>query len=169
VKRRVHTAGPEDVATLGRLLRLLAEELGATLGAGEPAGGDRLGAFLAAEVTSPERCFLLAREEGRPVGLCGLRFTPCLWTLRSAAEVQELVVTADRRRRGCATALLEAAAAEAARRRCSHLWVLTESWNTDARAFYRRVGLKEKTSSYFEWALSQGGAGPPPALICPCP
>ncbi len=45
---------------------------------------------------------------------------------------------------------MSAAEAIARARGCSRLFLLAESWNLDAHAFYRSLGLAEKTCLYFE-------------------
>jgi GNAT superfamily N-acetyltransferase len=56
-------------------------------------------------------------------------------------ECELVTIDAFSQRRGVGSALLEAVADEARRRRCRRLWLITTNDNLDAFAFYQRRGL----------------------------
>ena len=63
---------------------------------------------------------------------------------KSGVYVQDLFVAPEARRRGVATALLAAAAADARRRGLEFIWWASRSWNTDSHAFFRSLATVEE-------------------------
>lgn len=97
---------------------------------------------------------LVADEDGRLVGMCALIFSQSTWSAAPVCELQDVIVTAGQRRTAVGGGLLSAAEDMARARGCSRLFLLAEYWNLDAHAFYRSLGLAEKTCLYFERDLS---------------
>jgi GNAT superfamily N-acetyltransferase len=60
------------------------------------------------------------------------------------------MVRASHRRHRVGQGLVDAAEAVARARGCDRLFLLAEVWNLEAHAFYRSLGLTEKTCLYFE-------------------
>jgi len=128
---------------------------------------ERLGSVLevilaesAANATSPpetppdrHHSILVAEQDGTILGMCAVIFSLSTWSAAPVCEVQDLVVTAEHRRNEIGRGLLQMAERLARQRGCARLFLLTESWNLGAHAFYRSLGLSEKTCLYFERAL----------------
>jgi GNAT superfamily N-acetyltransferase len=138
-----------------------------------PPARERLASIVSRIIAAPDHCFLLAESsEDDPaitasaetsrahvVGMCGLLFTLSTWSAAPVCELQDVVVT-EAQRRGEVGRGLMAAAADAARERgCARLQLLAESWNLAGHAFYRSLGLAEKTCLYFERDLTGGDTG----------
>jgi len=125
-----------------------------------PPQPDRLAATLAAILGSPAHSLLVAESQDEVVGMCGLLFSYSTWSASLVCELQDVVVTAGHRRDGIGRGLMNAAEAIARARGCSHLFLLAEAWNFGAHAFYRDLGLAEKTCLYFERDLRAGESDP---------
>jgi GNAT superfamily N-acetyltransferase len=127
-----------------------------------PPDGSHLAVTVSSIIAAPDHCFLVAEsrpdegpasgDEGwrRLVGMCALLFSVSTWSASLVCELQDVVVTAECRREDVGRGLLAAAEEVARERGCSRLFLLAESWNLGAHAFYRRLGLREKTCLYFE-------------------
>ena len=99
---------------------------------------------------SPDHLFLLAEEDGRVIGMCALIFSVSTWSAAPVCELQDVIVTHHRRQGDIGKGLIETAEGVARDRHCARLFLLAEYWNLEAHAFYRSLGLKEKTCLYFE-------------------
>jgi ribosomal protein S18 acetylase RimI-like enzyme len=86
---------------------------------------------------------LLAFVDDEAVGFVSVRIQPFLSSDRPYAEVTELFVRPDMRRRGIATALMERATALAEEQGATSLLLLTGFKNEGAQAFYRSIGYEE--------------------------
>ena len=127
-----------------------------------PPTEDRLASIVSRIIAAPDHCFLLAESvEDHPaiVGMCALLFTLSTWSAAPVCELQDVVVTAAHRRGEVGRGLIAAAEDMARERGCAHLQLLAESWNLAGHAFYRGLGLTEKTCLYFERDLTGGDAG----------
>lgn len=130
-----------------------------------PPAPERLAATLEVILASPAHSLLVAESEGVVVGMCALIFSYSTWSASLVCELQDVVVTAGHRREQIGQGLVSAAETAARARGCSHLFLLAEAWNLDAHAFYRKLGLAEKTCLYFERDLL--AAKPNPAAGLP--
>ena len=82
---------------------------------------------------------------------------------RREIYLYDLAVLESHRRRGIATAAIEALRAEAAKRDIYVIIVQTEDWNEPASAVYRRLGVEEKVLSYdIDPAVVRTGTKPGP-------
>jgi aminoglycoside 3-N-acetyltransferase I len=102
-------------------------------------------------LSSPDHHLLLAYDDGRPVGMIsGVETThPDKGT---EMFLYELGVDEDARRRGVATALVNALAALARDRGCHGMWVAVDTDNVAALATYRRAGAHEEAPAVvFSW------------------
>ena len=111
---------------------------------------DTLGLILG----SPTHIFLVAEREGILVGACSLVITISTWSAGPVCEVQDVIVTEASRRAGIGRRLLAEAGSAAAARGCVRLFLNAEPANLAAHAFYRSLGLQEKTTLHFERSLS---------------
>ena len=118
-----------------------------------PPQPEHLSATVATILASPDHELLVAETGGRLVGMCALIFSQSTWSASPVCELQDVVVTREVRRAEVGRGLLENAEALARARGCSRLFLLAEYWNLDAHAFYRSLGLEEKTCLYFERVL----------------
>jgi ribosomal protein S18 acetylase RimI-like enzyme len=134
-----------DIAHLLALLAEIMEHHGEV-----PPEPERLTATLAAILDSPGHSLLVAESRGEVVGMCALIFSHSTWSASLVCELQDVVVAAGRRRNSIGQRLVRAAEAIARERGCSHLFLLAEAWNFGAHAFYRDLGMTEKTCLYFE-------------------
>jgi GNAT superfamily N-acetyltransferase len=87
--------------------------------------------------------------------MCALLFTISTWSASLVCELQDVIVTEHYRRESVGQGLVAAAEEIARARGCNRLFLLAESWNLGAHAFYRSLGLQEKTCLYFERDLSE--------------
>jgi [ribosomal protein S18]-alanine N-acetyltransferase len=83
------------------------------------------------------RYYLVADEDGTITGYAGLMMAA------AQADVLTLAVAADRWGQGTGSALLEALLAEAARRRCTEVFLEVRTDNDRAQGLYRRHGFTE--------------------------
>jgi GNAT superfamily N-acetyltransferase len=145
-----------------------------------PPGRERLAPIVSRIIAAPDHCFLLADsyESGpapedratapgqapsgaapRIVGMCALVFSISTWSAASVCELQDVIVTEEHRRADLGRGLVAAAEEIARGRGCARLFLLAESWNFAAHAFYRSLGLQEKTCLYFERDLTAPAGG----------
>jgi ribosomal protein S18 acetylase RimI-like enzyme len=92
---------------------------------------------------SAEETFL-AERDGRPVGFLCVRFSPYLDEDVPYAEVTQLYVLPNERRRGVVTVLMARAEEIAHGRACTSVHLVTRSNNHDAVAFYRSLGYEDR-------------------------
>jgi GNAT superfamily N-acetyltransferase len=109
-----------------------------------------LSACVATILASQDHMFLVAEEDGRLLGMCALLFSTSTWAAAPVCEIQDLIVTKQRRGDDVGRGLVEAAGEIARARGCTRLFLLAEYWNLQAHAFYRSLGLAEKTCLDFE-------------------
>jgi GNAT superfamily N-acetyltransferase len=115
-----------------------------------------LSATVSTILAASDHLLLVAEEQDRLVGMCALIFSQSTWSASLVCELQDVLVTESHRRTEVGRGLVRAAEEIAWARGCSRLFLLAESWNLDAHAFYRSLGLAEKTCLYFERDLSAG-------------
>jgi N-acetylglutamate synthase-like GNAT family acetyltransferase len=101
-------------------------------------------------IASPDHMFIVAEENGRLLGMCAVLFSMSTWSAAPVCEVQDLIVGKKTRGADVGRSLVEAAGALARARGCTRLFLLAEYWNLQAHAFYRSLGLAEKTCLDFE-------------------
>ena len=118
--------------------------------ASPPPSQTHLRATVAAILEAPEHLVLVAETEDRLAGMCALIFSQSTWSASPVCELQDVVVTRDYRRTDVGRGLIQAAEEIARARGCTRLFLLAEYWNLDAHAFYRSLGMAEKTCLYFE-------------------
>jgi [ribosomal protein S18]-alanine N-acetyltransferase len=83
------------------------------------------------------RYYLVADDDGVITGYAGLLLAA------NQADVVTLAVAADQWGQGAGSALLEALLAEAARRRCTEVFLEVRTDNTRAQRLYRRYGFSQ--------------------------
>jgi N-acetylglutamate synthase-like GNAT family acetyltransferase len=132
---------------------------------------DRLSSTVSSIIAASDHCFLLAEADGpagapggqadssggaapRIVGMCALIFTISTWSAAPICELQDVIVTEVARRGSVGQGLVNEAERIARERGCARLQLLAEYWNLGAHAFYRNLGLNEKTCLYFERDLT---------------
>lgn len=86
---------------------------------------------------------LLAEVEGHVVGFAALRIVPCVFYADPHGELTELFVEEDHRRLGVGRELLDLAEKIARERGVTELFVLTDSSNHIAQAFYSSMGYQD--------------------------
>jgi ribosomal protein S18 acetylase RimI-like enzyme len=125
-------ATPADAEVLAELNRLFNQ-------ADEPA---ELWAERLADPRQIERA-ILAEVNGQVVGMAGLRLAPGLFYPEPQAEITELFVLPNFRRKGVGRALLEKAEALARQAGASELIIRVDAENDSARHLYRSLGYEE--------------------------
>jgi GNAT superfamily N-acetyltransferase len=113
--------------------------------------GDPVGNFTADVVrrdgfgARPRWTALIAEREGRPVGFAMFHAGYDAPHAALGLYLQDLYVRDDERRRGTGRALMAAVAREAREAGCTFFWWTAKTWNTDALAFYQRLGAAAET------------------------
>jgi ribosomal protein S18 acetylase RimI-like enzyme len=125
----IRTATPDDAPALARLLEAFN---------GPPVTPDQARRRLLA-MRDVETAFI-AEVEGEAVGFASLRVVPYLSDDAPYAELTELYVAPEYRRRGIARALMAHAEALAKERGAGEVILLTGLDNEEAQAFYRALG-----------------------------
>ena len=144
-------ASHADIPQLLPLLTEIMENHGVS-----PPSTERLEATVDTILSSSDHSLLVAESDDRLIGMCALIFSHSTWSSSLVCELQDVVVTEPYRRERVGRGLIGAAEALARARGCSRLFLLAEAWNLQAHAFYRSLGLAEKTCLYFERSLSAG-------------
>lgn len=85
-------------------------------------------------------CILVAEAAGRVVGMCSGQLTVSTAEGGAALLVEDVVVAEDFRGRGVGTSLMEGLAEWGRARGVSRLQLLADRNNTDALAFYTKLG-----------------------------
>jgi GNAT superfamily N-acetyltransferase len=147
-------ADKEDIPRLLPLLAEIMHDHGVT-----PPPGDRLESTLETILSSSRHSLVVAESQGRLLGMCALIFSYSTWSSSLVCELQDVVVTEPHRRQSVGRGLFNVAESIARERGCSRLFLLAEAWNFQAHAFYRSLGLTEKTCLYFERGLSAEDEG----------
>lgn len=151
---RVRLAVPSDTDALIDLLH----QIMAHHGVPSPPAPD-LRDVLGQVFASPSHEFLVAEFDDGIHGMCALVYSLSTWSAGPVCEVQDVVVAAHRRGAGVGAAVLAAAERRAAERGCRRLFLTAETPNLGGHAFYRALGLMEKTTLHFERDLTTRGAG----------
>lgn len=146
---RVRVAVPADADALVDLLHQIMAHHGVPF----PPDAD-LRAVLGEAFASTAHEFLVAEGPEGIHGMCALVYSLSTWSAGPVCEVQDVVVAAHRRGAGVGAAVLAAAERRAAERGCRRLFLTAETPNLGGQAFYRALGLMEKTTLHFERDLT---------------
>ena len=138
-------ATAEDAGALGALLVEIMDDHGV-----RPPASDKLALVIHDALAAADHTFLVAVAGERIVGMCALIFSFSTWSAAPVCELQDVIVARIARRTQIGRGMLRAAERMAKYRGCARLFLLAESWNLGARAFYGELGFSEKTCSYFE-------------------
>jgi GNAT superfamily N-acetyltransferase len=143
----VSPAQADDVPAIADLMEELDQFYGATDIAPREQCVDQIQAALFGQ--PPAAYVLLARDSDRLVGLAAYSY---LWPavgLSRSMFLKELYVVQDHRGHGVGRLLMERLVQLAIETGCSRVEWMTERTNTDAQAFYDRLGHKEDASKVF--------------------
>ena len=105
---------------------------------------ERLGHFAADLASSVQ----VAESGGEVVGLVATHIVPRLDADLRSCRIVDLVVAEHHRRRGVATALVQAAEAQARRHGAARLDLSSGDWREDAHAFYASAGFELNARSF---------------------
>lgn len=132
----VRSAVPDDVATVLRFIRALADY------EREPDAVEATEPMLHAALFGPAPAaeVLIAERAGTSIGFALFFHTFSTWTGRRGLWLEDLYVTPEARGSGAGAALLQALAAIAIDRECARLEWTVLDWNTPAIDFYRAKG-----------------------------
>lgn len=139
---------PAESSDLAQVVSLL-EEIMEHHGVAPPESAS-LTASVSTILTADDHVLLVAEEEHSLIGMCALIFSMSTWCASTVCELQDVLVTQGHRRADVGRGLVQSAEEIARARGCNRLFLLAESWNLEAHAFYRSLGLAEKTCLYFE-------------------
>lgn len=97
----------------------------------------------ASRLSDPARVetFILAELEGQVVGFAGLRISPTILYREPHAEITEMFVMEDFRRRGAGRALIEHIEQMARQKGATEIIVATDFYNHGAQELYRSLGF----------------------------
>jgi GNAT superfamily N-acetyltransferase len=135
---KIRPARPNDASVAGGLMTQLAEH---TRGHIDPGVQDRFQAMIE---LSQYAIFIAEDEEGQVIGLLSASQRWTLWHTGACVLIEELVVDEGARGQGVGHALIQAALDWARTQGCSEVEVSTDHDNTDAQAFYRRLGFQSE-------------------------
>jgi GNAT superfamily N-acetyltransferase len=139
---------PAESSDLPQVISLL-EEIMEHHGVAPPDSAS-LAASVSTILAADDHVLLVAEDEDRLIGMCALILSMSTWSASPVCELQDVLVTQDHRRTDVGRGLVQSAEEIARARGCTRLFLLAESWNLEAHAFYRGLGLAEKTCLYFE-------------------
>lgn len=144
----VRRAAPGDEGAVLRLIRALATY------EREPDAVKATEASLARVlfVPDPPVHALLAELDGRTVGLVLWFLNFSTWTGSQGMYLEDIFVEPAARGAGVGRALFQALAREARARGCARIDWAVLNWNSDAMAFYRRLGARAM-SGWQPWRL----------------
>jgi ribosomal protein S18 acetylase RimI-like enzyme len=93
-------------------------------------------------IADPNTEYLLAAADGgEPAGVCQLRYRLTVWTGADDCWLEDLYVRDEQRGTGLGRALVESAVERARARGCRRIDLDVNEDNTDALAFYERLGF----------------------------
>jgi ribosomal protein S18 acetylase RimI-like enzyme len=145
----VRRGGPDDATSLHRLMSELADYQGASDGL--TVSPTRLAELLA----RPEVCYLIAEDDGRPVGYVSWVQRIHLWSGEDILAVDDVYVTCGMRSQGVGELLMKAAALQADGRLLR--WEVGEH-NVHAQRFYGRLGATLTTKKICRWRPTPAAA-----------
>lgn len=90
------------------------------------------------DMSLPHSLYFIDEEEGRAEGYS------CFWFVADEAQLVNIAVLPEARRKGIASALMEAGMEEAMRRGMASLFLEVRTGNLPAQALYRRHGMTVK-------------------------
>jgi GNAT superfamily N-acetyltransferase len=153
----VRQATLEDAAVLALLLSELNQVVGA-MGWPEPQCFAPENAIVTAEAMRARlvraqgiETVFVAEAGAEPAGFTALRLVPYLDQDSPYAEVTQMYVVADYRRRGVGAALIEAAESRAREAGATCVHIMTGLDNSHARAFYAAAGYAETCVMVERW------------------
>ena len=129
---QIRTAENTDAAGLAQLVQLNTLFNGASDSA----------EAIAVRLADPRRVetAILAEIEGQIVGFAALRIVPCIFYAEPYAELTELYVAEDHRRRGVGRALVTHSERLARTAGARRMLILTDFYNNAAQSLYRAMG-----------------------------
>jgi ribosomal protein S18 acetylase RimI-like enzyme len=133
----VRSAGPDDAASVGRLLHDFNVEFD------EPTPGPERLAARIEELLEEGHTEVLLASPG-PDGLAVLRFRPAIWSQALECYLAELYVAPPARGRGLGRALMQAAIELARGRGADHMDLGTGEQDVAARALYESLGFSNR-------------------------
>lgn len=101
-------------------------------------------------LADPDRIQLIALQDGLVVGQLLAAFHRHV-DKPAECYVDDLGVAPEFQRQGIAARLMDKVAAIAKTEGIDELWLGTESDNAGAQAFYRAIGMEERTAFLYEW------------------
>ncbi len=131
---RVRRAAEADAAAIAELMGLL----------GYPSSESQVRARLARFEAFPGAEVLVAEREGAVVGVVGMSQTQLLAQDAPSCRITALAVMPAARRRGVATALLDALEREARKQGCFRIEVTSRPDRREAHAYYLERGFEER-------------------------
>ena len=134
---RIWRAGPEDAATVARLIAEFGEWWGHT-----DAEEAEIEASVERIMAGGDGEYLLAAVDGDAAGVCQLRFRWSVWKSAEDCWLEDLFVREAARGAGLGRALVEAALDRARERGCKRIELDVNEDNAAARALYEACGFR---------------------------
>ncbi|MEM8695532.1 MAG: GNAT family N-acetyltransferase [Pseudomonadota bacterium] len=106
--------------------------------------------FLSVCLANPQQFLIVAEADGRVIGKA-LSYIFHFPDKPSEIYVEEIDVAKAWRRKGVASALMDAVGAEGRARGIAEYWLITEKDNDGARALYERKAHKRQKSIWYEF------------------
>ena len=146
----IRQAQPEDCATIGRFIRLIAEyeKMSDEVVWDDATLYDQLFVERRAEV-------LLGEEDGQVVGFALYFHNFSTFVGRKGLYLEDLYVLQEKRGRGYGKAFFKRLAEIAVERRCGRMEWVCLNWNAPSIAFYQNLGA-EGLTEWTTWRLSEG-------------
>lgn len=149
---RIRPARPADAPILAKLWREMWDfhaQVDPRFEAG-PAANRAMAEWLGGHADNPDACLLVGEDEGRPVGyaLALILENPPVVTLRRYGFISELTVTADARRRGVGTLLLDGVHRWLRGKGVTEVEVNVAARNPVSRSFWKKNGYAEYVERY---------------------
>ena len=136
----IRMANEADLESLVRLAAAFRDHLGQST----PSEADFRTSIATLLQDADTEFFLACDGQGVVLGYVQARYRYSAWTSALEAELEDVFIVPEARRRGVGLRLVEFAIARATARSCRSIGLNTNERNADALALYRRVGFRSE-------------------------
>jgi GNAT superfamily N-acetyltransferase len=96
---------------------------------------------------------LVLKEDNKIIGMVNLLFTISTSLGAKVALLEDMIIDPAHRGKGAGTILLQAAKQKASEQGCRRITLLTDASNSNAKAFYQKMGFVESKMTPYRFAL----------------